>query len=673
MSAESGAGQAAWTICGSCGQPLTAGALWCGSCGRPIASAAYSGGKVPEFPTAVGLGDTPTVPQVPQPGAGAWLAPNPPMPGGLWPQGGPPEPSLPGAEVDWGSSSATAPMGMAALATAPTARPVSGRGRRQAIIASVAATCVVALLAGTVYWLFAAVLNPASQTETARYLPDNTVYYTSIDLVAAAVNSHHISTSDLGKNPGTGDALKSALGLDWQHDVLPWLGRSISVGVFPMQIVVGGGDASQSPVAAVLLLQSHDDAAAQRAVQKALDFQQQKGATFSASTYGGFAVHTAGGGGTGAGAIATGSGLVLIANDTAAAHAVIDRANGHGATLASSGDFLRAVSDLPGNRFGTIYVNLRAVTSLLGPASATLQVPFIDTYPTAGGALIWTAPGLRWQITFKAAHSGALEDTVTGDTTGLAAMVPGTALLYSGVANLGALIQNVAHITQVGTTTGTPTVDPLQAPLGIATTDPAVRQPGAVVMLPAGRGSAGAGALLLREPDAATASALVAQLAAHSHWTAKATTVDGVSATALYASAVSVNPLLLPASPVISPSASSSPTLQLVAVAAMVNGALVLATSPAALTAIVETTRGTVPSLAQATRFQHLTAQAPGGAAATLYVDLSQLQALTASLIGSGTTPSGTPQPAQSVTAALITLVWDDQKLQTTYDLQLGN
>ncbi len=568
------------------------------------------------------------------------------------------------------------PVGKTALATPATARPVARRGRRQAILASVAAICVVALLGGTTYWLFAAVLNPASPTETARYLPDNTVYYTSIDLVSAAVNSHHVSTSDLSKTPSTNDGLKTAFGLDWQHDVLPWLGRSIAVGLFPTQTAVSGGNAPQSSVASVLLLQSHDDAAAQRAVQKALAFQQQQnGTTFSASTYGGFALHTAGDGGPGApgtGVIATGSGLVLLASDTAAAHAVIDRANGHGATLANSGDFLRAVSDLPGNRFGTIYVNLRAVTSLLGSASGTPDIPFVDTYPTAGGALLWTASGLRWQVTFKAAHSGALEGTVTGDTTSLAAMVPGTAMLYSGVANVGALVQNVAHIAQASTTDSPPAADPLQATLGIPTTDPAVRQPGAIVVLPADSSAASAGAFLLQAPDAAAASALVARLAAHAHLTARSTTVDGVPATALYASEASGTSLFLPGSPIISASASSSATPQLVAVAAVVNGTLVLATSRAALTTIVETTRGTVPSLAQATRFQHLTAQAPGGAAATLYIDLSQIQALVGSLVAPGSTP-GTTQPAQSVTAALVTLVWDDQKLQTTYDLQLGN
>ena len=620
-------------------------------------------------------------PSVPQPGAGAWLAANPPAPGGFWPQGDAPQPALVRAEADWGSASTTmpkvpvVPVGKTALATPATDRPVARRGRRQAILASVAAICVVALLGGTTYWLFAAVLSPASPTETARYLPDNTVYYTSIDLVSAAVNSHHVSTSDLGKTHSTNDALKTAFGLDWQHDVLPWLGRSIAVGLFPTQTAASGGGAAQSSFASVALLQSHDDAAAQRAVQKALAFQQQNGTTFSASTYGGFALHTASDGGPGApgaGVVATGSGLVLLANDTAAAHAVIDRANGHGATLANSGDFLRAVSDLPGNRFGTIYVNLRAVTSLLGPASSTPDIPFVDTYPTAGGALLWTASGLRWQVTFKAAHSGALEGTVTGDTTSLAAMVPGTAMLYSGVANVGALVQNVAHISQASTTGSPPAADPLQATLGIPTTDPAVRQPGAIVVLPADSSAAGAGAFLLQAPDAAAASALVAQLAAHAHWTAKSTTVDGVPATALYASEASVTSLFLPGSSPFPASASSSATPQLVAVAAVVNGALVLATSPAALTTIVETTRGTVPSLAQATRFQHLTAQAPGGAAATLYVDLSQFQALVGSLVAPGSTP-GTTQPAQSVTAALVTLVWDDQKLQTTYDLQLGN
>lgn len=687
--------------CPSCGMPLTPEAATCGICGRAVALPMANSAAAPDQPSplaavvpviapapalAAEAPSSPSPATAPEPTTAAvqgWAATTAPQPQPWttppaegWASVPPPMPV-----GGWAPDASTMSGGMAALATTPVATAPARRTRRAGLIAGIAAVCLVAILGGSAYWIFASFLNTTNQTAAARYLPDNLVYYTSVDLIAAAANAHHVSRSDLGKASGTSDPIKQSIGLDWQNDVLPWVGRSLTVAIFPTVPGGSGGYASALPYGGALLIDSRDDAAAQRAIQKAINFQQQRGNTFSSSTYGGFTLHQSSGTGMSE-TIASGSGLVLMTTNLDAAHTVIDRANGRGATLAGSADFQRATSDLPANRFGTMYLNLRTLASLGGSGVGTPRFPFLDTYPSAGGALLWTQAGLRWQFAFKPVLAGVPQSALSGDTMGMASMVPEHVTAYAGIANTGQLVQEFARMTTpAGASSSSGAGDALLQSFGVSPDDPVVQQPAAFVVLPATVGPQRFGfnqptAYLLHAPDAAATTALVKQIAQHQHLTMKATTVDGVSATALYSTVESSYYPTAPGMPAFSPGAGGGPatdytltpapaTPRLVSVAAMVNGTLVVASTNDTLKTIIETAHGNQTSLAQSAGFRQLVAQAPTGAASTVYLDLSSLMPR-----ASGTGDNGAL--ASHVTATLFTLVWDHSHLQGTYDVSLN-
>ena len=213
-------GSAGTTPCATCGAALAPGATVCANCGTAVAQTTAAASAWPTGPAAP--------PPAPPQGPPAWLD-APTLPASSAPQ--------PGAQpMGWSTTlPTTMPAmagGMAGLATTPVApAPAPARSRR-GLLATIAAVCLVAILGGGAYWAYAAFLNPSQQLEAARFLPDTTVAYASLDLIALGSNSHHFSTSDATGQPSVGDALKTSLGLDWKTDVLPWLGRSIAIGAF---------------------------------------------------------------------------------------------------------------------------------------------------------------------------------------------------------------------------------------------------------------------------------------------------------------------------------------------------------------------------------------------------------------------------------------------------------
>ncbi len=477
---------------------------------RP-ASSSLTGPVAPQSPG--GGWPTGPVPYPPpasaQPPAG-W--PGAPMPGQPVPgaYGGWQAPSTtpfgaPNAGNEWSNTKpgATAGMGgMAGLAGSPIAQPPAKPKSRRALITTIAAVCIVALLGGGAYWAFATFLNPSHQLETARYVPSTTFAYGSVDLVALGNNSHHYSFSN--PSPSTAQtenaATQSALGLNFTTDILPWLGRDISFGAWPGS---GGGGSS---VEGAALIQSRDDNAASAAVNKALAHLGQQGQQFTTSSYGNFTLHASGDSATGV--IATGSGQVIIASTVSAAHTVIDRINGQSDALSSNSAFQSATSNLPSDRYGTIYLNFRALASASG-ASGSLPSTFLNIYPTAVSYLEWTQAGIRWQTALKAAQSGAPAASLSGDATSLAAMVPQNASVFAGVSNLGGLVQSFDALG--GASGGS---DPLQAALGVPSTDTSLQQGAAIAAFGGDASSSlgSSGAFLIHEPSAANANSLLTAL-----------------------------------------------------------------------------------------------------------------------------------------------------------------
>jgi hypothetical protein len=594
--------------CASCGAPLRADAAVCGSCGRAVA-----------HPVAM---DAPTVPAmtpVTPPDAlhTTWPAMPPASHGPL--------------------------AGIASLAATPVAPPAARRPRA-GLMATVAALTLLAVLGGGAYWVFANFIHTASQTDTARYVPDTAVAFASVDLVSLSTNSHHFNLNDTLAQSSVTQAMKQSVGLDWQTDIQPWVGRIVSVAAFPSLSggTTTGSAVGSAPLSVVVILQSRDDGAATSAIDKAL--AAHSGATYAHGTYDSFTQRSAAGD---AATFEIGSGLVVFSTTQAGAHMVVDRVNGHGATLAGNSDFIRAVSDLPSDRYGTLYVGLSAVVDPLGTGGSGVHIPLLDTYPTIAGSLAWTDDGMRAVTNLKPVRSGVPSVPLNGDTTGLAALVPADASVYAGAAKGGPLANEFARLIA----TGTQTNDPVQSTLGVDATDPALAQP-AALFLTTTSGDARSGALLLRAPDAGAASALIAKVATHNSWTSRAITVGGTSATE-YAT-------------------TEGGQVHAVAVSLMVQGTLVLADSAATAQAVLATASGGA-SLAHAANFQRLVAHGPSAHAVTVYVDAETLtQALGARGTASGSA-SSTPLAGLKASASLLTLEWSSDQLRLTGDSLLAS
>ena len=525
----------------------------------------------------------------------------------------------------------------------PNQGPRPGRKRLIAVIAGV---CLVALLGASGFWLYTT-FAAHSQTVAAQYLPANTVSFVSFDLVAAAANGHSVTTADLTRPTGNAqnDPLKAATGLDWQTDVLPWIDRNIAVGVF---LDPRGGTAtptSSNRIGGVLLLQSRDDSAAQAALTKVANFLKEQGGTITSSTYGGFTLYTDQQSPTQNATFFAGKGWAVIASDLASAQTVADRLNGTGETLASSPAFQRAIAGLPSSRFGTAYVDLKALAQDI--ASHGTDVPFLDTYPVAVGFTTWTNAGLRAQVTLKSSRSTGVPN-LTGNLTSLASLVPANAQTFAAVGNFGALSQQIQKDVQPSG------LSILATFLGIPAANPALAQPAAVAAL----GNDGL-VYLLRAPDATAAQGLVQEIVNEHNWTTQSTQIGGHDFTAMY----DTQPGEFLGSSYGGRYYNGDAGPFLVGYTGIVNGVLVMSTSKNAILAVTQSA-GSGSSLATLSAYSSLSQQAPAGAAASVFVNYKALD------IAQGSSPNSL---VSRMTGLLVTSNWDDSQLQTTFDVGLSS
>lgn len=602
------------TVCPSCGQSFGRESRYCPTCGRPSTVSDWDG------PTEQ---DTPVVGVV---GATA------------------------GSTVHWQvfPESPTLPSGMPVLGAGPAiaSAPQVKSHQRRNVLTAVSAICLVALLAGTSFWLYTA-FAARSETAAARFLPANSVAFASVDLNALANNSHNFSIQNL--TAATGSNALQDTGLDLQKDILPWLGQYASFAVFPQASSIAGMPA----VGEVAMLQSNNDSATAAALTKAVNYQRSHGKTVNQSQFGGFTLYTTGAS-NGQGAVLTsGKGWAIFASDQQAAQAVINRINGQGDTLDSADAFKDATGSLPSGRFGTLYLNLRQLVSAVVPSGApsgavNLSVPFLDTYPTGAGSLEWTDAGLRGQMTFSAVHGTSISN-VSGNTTDLASLVPSNALGYQGIANVGGLAN--AFVTQF-LPTGLSGQDPLKSALGVTSTDPALQQPGAVALLKSG--ATVHPLFLLSAPDANAAQALLQSAAQQGKFTLQTTTVAGQTATAIYASAQPATPTA---------ATTTAATQQLIGVAAVSHGALIVAQTTDDLSAALTVAAGNQASLAKNANFAALQQQAGNSSAAASFLDVQGLVA------ASHADQSATTLPAKFI---YTTLQWTNSQLQSTSNVTLA-
>lgn len=665
-------------FCPNCRTQLLPGQRFCPACGQVATAPGWQIDGTVQSPITGSVSPAngpswtdPAHPPYAQGAAGVGGAQTSPVPPGFQAPGQPwgasaGQPWTPYAPTEFSSGGAPTPL----LTRDASAQPPRRRSRK--LIAAISVACVLALLLGATAYLYN-IFAAQAQVGAARYLPADTVAYGSIDLIAAATNGYHYDPRNLNANGGgtSQDSIQQATGLHWQTDVLPWLGREIAAAVFPKPGAAATSNTLVNPgdrFGTVLLLQSHDDGKAQAAVTKAANYQKQQGRTVSQTSYGGLTLYAMqDSSGNTSSAFVAGKGWAIVASDPDTAHAVIDRLNGASGsnnTLAESSAFQTATKNLPSGRFGTLFVNVKALAQATMPLSARANLPFINMYPTAGGYLSWTTQGLRAQVTFIANGNTGVGD-LSGDTTSLASLIPAHPVYYVGIANLGASLQAAEKLYSSGTTGGT---DIAQSTFGVPATDPALQQPAAVAF--GGANGVPSVEIALKAPDASAAQALLRSTAQAHGWTLKPATVGGASVMAVYGAPGS----FFGAGPVGASSTSYGATSSavlvgddqptLVGYAGMVKGTMIFTSTENDFTTITQTAQGTQPALATQDTFQSLVRQAPQGAASTAFVDLSSFGALTrGSRAASGI--------SARLTAVLVTEVWNAQESQTTVDTQL--
>lgn len=668
-------------FCPNCKTQLHPGQRFCPACGQVATAPGWSlDGTVQSPPSGVAGASAGTVPwtdpAVPPyaaqgggEGTGMRVAPMPPgfqtRTYGGQPQGQG-QPWMPYAPTEFSPGPAPTPLLTRQVMTQPTKR------RKRKLIAAISAACLLVLLLAATAYLYNTFAAQA-QIGAARYLPGDTVAYGSIDLIAAATNGYNYDPRTLNSSTGgaSQDSIQKATGLNWQADVLPWLGREIAFGVFPKADSATSGGTSANPgdrFGEALLLQSRDDGKAQAAATKAANYLKQQGQSVSQETYGGMTVYadqvTPGSGLT---VFVAGKGWVILASDSSSAHVVIDRLNGasgSNGTLAESAEFQTATKNLPSGRFGTLFVNVKALVRATMPQATQASLPFVNMYPTAGGYLSWTSQGLRAQVTFVSNGSAGVGD-LGGDTTSLASMIPAHPVYYVGIANLGTTLQ--ASEKLMGTGAADP-ADPAETLFGVPATDPALQQPAAVAFGAAN--GAPSMEIALKAPDASAAQSLLRSAAQAHGWTLKPATVGGVPVTAVYGTPGSFFGTGSSVTSYPPPSASSTAILvgdeqpSVVGYAGMVKGTLVFASTSADFTTVALTAQGAGPALASQDTFEKLERQAPQNAASTAFVDVSSVGALARG----STAASGL---SARLTAVLLTEVWNNQESQTTVDAQL--
>ncbi|MGH2484850.1 MAG: hypothetical protein ACRDHE_02450, partial [Ktedonobacterales bacterium] len=296
------------------------------------------------------------------------------------------------------------------------------------------------------------------------------------------------------------------------------------------------------------------------------------------------------------------------------------------------------------------YVNIQQIASAITSSSGGADIPFLDTYPVAGGYVGWTNAGARFQITLPASKNTGVAN-LAGDTTSLANLVPANALAYIGSGNLGALLQ------QVNTTTGGNSggSDLTQQAFGIPSSTPALQQPAAVAEIT----SSSAGnqtVLLLHAPDASATAQMLNQIVTSQGWTTQTATVAGQQAVDVY----SDNPTSFFGSA--NYDTTNDAGQYLVASVAQVNGAFVAASSEDALATVIQTAQGGA-SLGKSADFQALAQNTPAGAGAVEYLNLASLESsLHVNTQAVGMTP----------TAMLVTEVWNSQEIQLTTDIKIN-
>jgi hypothetical protein len=674
--------QGSQNLCGFCGyadaQPFT----FCPRCGRPPADMLHtqtqpgSSSAFSQFssPTVGGqtFGSAPTqgatLPyqagaQAPAPGFNSMptVQGSPSFPGMVSPNVPPTQ-----AGPSWAPTASGTFAGQPGF---PPLRKRRSQGKLLAIWGGVLLALLLVVTAGAFY-VYTAFLA-SNPVQSARYLPANTLVYTSIDLVGAAKSGSKLSQGDVN-NVANASAFEQATGLNFQTDVLPWLKSDFSYALVHLSQHANQFGGSAPSLDTVFLISTRDTNASQAAIAKAVKNQEDRyGVTFTTVPYNGVTLQSdvdsasAQQGRFGPSAMPLVLGVVndqvIVASSVSVAEQVIDRAGTSTDRLADNSAFKEAISKLPGDRFATFYVNVHdLVRAALTPGQSSSNLGQLDTYPVAYGYLQNTSDGLKAGFTLQARAGTHLKYTVSGDPTQSAGVVPDTAIVYGGLGNLGGFYQEATDLAggndgsaddSFQQTTGLSLDDPLfQAPLSFALlASPQSETPEVLVMLHV-------------SGDTASADAKIQSAFQHAGYVTSTSDVSGVTVTEIDKVINLENGTDTP-----NPGAVPPTVTQTQGYYAVVGHDLVFASTLDAITQSIAASQGTVGSLAKSASFQNAVKQGPKNMALGLFISLENLANAPGPLGDSyrNFTQKDTSLLSK-VTTAYLVYSWDDSGITLT-------
>ena len=229
------------------------------------------------------------------------------------------------------------------------------------ILGAVVAVCVaVGAVGGAVYFGVVSLpfpLRAAEPEKSARLYPPDVVAYSWMSLSPGIGQLRDIgdTLSRLETLPeferlrdDAADGFEDNFGLDFEDDVMPWLGASASLALF---------DIGEDAVETAGTVEIRDRAAAEDALEKRLDFvEDARGADFARDFDGDFKVWADE---NAREFYALSDDLMIFANTRSAMRAVIRRAGGETErTLAASDRFQQARSAMPSRRFSSAYLDV---------------------------------------------------------------------------------------------------------------------------------------------------------------------------------------------------------------------------------------------------------------------------------------------------------------------------
>lgn len=288
------------------------------------------------------------------------------------------------------------------------------------ILGAVVGVCVaVGAVGGAVYFGVVSLpfpLRAAEPEKSARLYPPDVVAYSWMSLSPGIGQLRDIGDTlsrleDLPEferlKDDAADGFEDSFGLDFEDDVMPWLGASASLALF---------DIDEDPVETAGTVEIRDRPAAEDALEKRLDFvEDARGADFARDFDGDFKVWADE---NAREFYALSDDLMIFANSRSALRAVIRRAGGETErTLAASDRFQQARSAMPSRRFASAYLDVDELMDTLwagelgfddAAAYGDCVGEFFPTPDWLAGSAGWVERGVVFDFVAPSSDSFAL-------------------------------------------------------------------------------------------------------------------------------------------------------------------------------------------------------------------------------------------------------------------------